>query len=490
MRDLEWRSYDILVVDDEEDNLDAFRFAFRKSFTLHYALGGAQALQMLDRLDPAVIVSDQRMPGMNGIDFLKRAKERRPDTVGVLLTAYADLAVLIDAVNSGAVDRYVQKPWDSKELTVILRQAITGFATLRENRRLREQLAHYAGYLEREQRDPIDFGEIAGESDAIKEVTARVGEVAPTASHVLIECEQGSEKEVVAQAIHVGSPREERPFVKVTCAAFRGEALERELFGWRRGSFDGAFDDRAGRFELAHKGTIFLDEPTALTPTLQARLLRLLRDGEVERVGATEPIQVDVRVILALTPGLEETWGGEGVLPELVSRLGVFPVRLPPLRERRSDIRSLAEHFLRKYARRNARAATSLSGDAVAKLESYSWPGNVRELENVIERASILSRGDVIHADHLAFAARPPARAPSAIPSAPASAAPPQSGAVAGDSKPAAKVDLDSQLDDIERRELLSALARCGGNKAEVARSLGVQRTTLYYRLKRLGIET
>ena len=275
MRDLEWRSYDILVVDDEEDNLDAFRFAFRKSFTLHYALGGAQALQMLDRLDPAVIVSDQRMPGMNGIDFLKRAKERRPDTVGVLLTAYADLAVLIDAVNSGAVDRYVQKPWDSKELTVILRQAITSFSTVRENRRLREQLAHYAGYLEREQRDPIDFGEIAGESEAIKDVSARIGEVAPTASHVLIECEQGSEKEVVAQAIHVGSPREERPFVKVTCAAFRGEALERELFGWRRGAFDGAFDDRAGRFELAHKGTIFLDDPTSLAPTLQARLLRL-----------------------------------------------------------------------------------------------------------------------------------------------------------------------------------------------------------------------
>lgn len=490
MRDLEWRSYDILVVDDEEDNLDAFRFAFRKSFTLHYALGGLQALQMLDRLDPAVIVSDQRMPGMNGIEFLKRAKERRPDTVGVLLTAYADLAVLIDAVNSGAVDRYVQKPWDSKELTVILRQAITSFATVRENRRLREQLAHYAGYLEREQRDPIDFGEIAGESDAIKEVAARIGEVASTASHVLIECEQGSEKEVVAQAIHVGSPREERPFVKVTCAAFRGEALERELFGWRRGAFDGAFDDRAGRFELAHKGTIFLDDPTSLGPSLQARLLRLLCDGEVERVGATDPIQVDVRLVLSLTPGLDETWSREGVLPELLSRLAVFPIRLPPLRERRGDIRSLAEHFLRKYARRNARAATSLSGDAVAKLESYSWPGNVRELENVIERASILSRGDVIHADHLAFAARTTGRI-SVVPAAPASAPPSTgSGASGGESKVGAKVDLDSQLDEIERRELLAALARCGGNKAEVARSLGVQRTTLYYRLKRLGIES
>ncbi|HVY48626.1 MAG TPA: response regulator, partial [Minicystis sp.] len=208
MRDLDFRSFDVLVVDDEEDNLDAFRFAFRKSFSLHYALGGQQALDMLEQLDPAVVVSDQRMPGMNGIEFLKRAKERRPDCVGILLTAYADLPVLIDAVNSGAVDRYVQKPWDSKELTVILRQAIVSFSTVRDNRRLREQLAHYAGYLEREQRDPIDFGELGGEGALMKDVAARIGEVAPTSTPVLVEGEPGSEKEVVARAVHVGSARE------------------------------------------------------------------------------------------------------------------------------------------------------------------------------------------------------------------------------------------------------------------------------------------
>jgi two-component system, NtrC family, response regulator AtoC len=502
MRDLDWRSFDVLVVDDEEDNLDAFRFAFRKSFSLHYAQGGQEALTALEMLDPAVIVSDQRMPAMSGIEFLKRAKERRPDTVGVLLTAYTDLPVLIDAVNSGAVDRYVQKPWDSKELTVILRQAIANFATVRENRRLREQLAHYAGYLEREQRDPIDFGQLAGESPAMKELGERIAIGAPSSSPVLIEGEYGSEKEVVARAIHVGSPREEKPFVKVTCAAFRGDALERELFGWRRGSFDGAFDDRAGRFELAHGGTIFLEEPSALSPSLQGRFLRLLADGEVERIGATEAIPVDVRVVLSLTPSLEEAWAGAEVLPELSSRLGVFSVRLPPLRDRRGDIRLLAEHFLRKYAQRNPRAATSLAPDAVARLFSYGWPGNVRELENVIERAAILSRSDVIQPEHLAFstqAARPvpatlfqggppsgstprPPTDPPAVPSPSAVPPPPPLGG--------SKIDLDSQLEDIERRELLAALQRCGGNKAEVARSLGMQRTTLYYRLKRLGIET
>lgn len=492
MRDLDWNSFDVLVVDDEQDNLDAFRFAFRKSFKLHYALGGAEALALLDRLDPAVIVADQRMPGMSGIEFLKRAKERRPDAAGVLLTAYADMAVLIDAVNSGAVDRYVQKPWNSRELAIVLRQSIAGVATVRENRRLREQLALYAGYLEREQRDPIDFGEIAGESAAMREVTARISEVAKTATPVLIEGEEGAEKEVVARAIHVGSPREEQPFVKVTCAAFRGDALERELFGWRRGAFEGAFTERAGRFELAHRGTIYLDEPAPLTPSLQARLLRVLTDGEVERLGSTETIRVDVRIVLSLTPSIEEAWVRAGVLPELVSRLSVFPLRLPPLRERREDIHALAEHFLRKYARRNARAATSLSEEALAKLTAYAWPGNARELENVIERAAILSRGDVIQPEHLAFTTRPPQPADLSVRARAAATAQGAEADAAGKTAAASgrpRIDLSSQLDEIERRELLAALERCGGNKAEVARQFGMQRTTLYYRLKRLGID-
>ena len=518
MRDLAFRNYEILVVDDEEDNLDAFRFAFRKSFSLHYALGGQEGLALLDKIDAAVVVSDQRMPGMSGIEFLKQAKERRPDTVGILLTAYADLPVIIDALNSGAVERYIQKPWDSKELTVILRQAISTFATVRENRRLREQLAHYAGYLEREQRDPIDFGQIAGKSPAATELSEAIATAAPTSSPVLVEGEQGSEKEVVARAIHVGSPREEKPFVKVTCAAFRGDALERELFGWKRGAFDGAFDDRAGRFELAHKGTIFLEEPAALSPSLQGRLLRVLVDGEVERVGATEAIAVDVRVVLSLTPRLEEAWPASSVLPELTSRLSVFTIRVPPLRERLGDVRELAEHFLRKYAQRNPRAATSLSAEAVAKLEAYGWPGNVRELENVIERAAILSRSDVIQPEHLAFSAsftfarsaagpRAPSDPPPASPTTPRPAADPAHDGAPRPRAPSdpaprvtplpsepppggSRIDLDSQLEDIERRELLAALERCGGNKAEVARSLGIQRTTLYYRLKRLGIDT
>ena len=480
MDEPDFKSVPVIVVDDEEDNLDAFRFAFRKSFQLHYALGGPAALDLLDRVDAAVIVSDQRMPKMSGIEFLRRAKERRPDAFGILLTAYADLPVLVDAINSGAVDRYVQKPWDSKELTAILRQGIKSFATVRENKRLREQLAQYAGYLEREQRDALDYGEISGESAAMREVQRRIDEVAETSSPVLIEAEPGCEQEVVARAIHVGSSREERPFVRVTCAAFRGEALERELFGWRKGAFPAAFDDRAGRFELADSGTIYLDTPERPSRSLQARLFRLLDEGMIERVGTTDAQSVDARVIVSVSNSLERAWGEEDVLPELLSKLDVFRIRLPALRDRKDDIPILAEHFLRKYGRRNARAATALSSAAKTMLTSYDFPGNTRELENVIERAAILARGDEIQPEHLAFQARSHVVSPPVAPLQPVEAPAPD--AAQGQA-------LSTKLEEIERRELIAALERCGGNKAEVARTLGIQRTTLYYRLKRLGIE-
>lgn len=398
MRDLDWTSYDVLVVDDEPDNLDAFRFAFRKSFRLHYAGGGDAAVSALATLEPAVIVADQRMPGMSGIELLRHAKRRYPDTYAILLTAYADLEVLIDAVNSGAVDRYVPKPWDSKEFAVILRQGITSHVTLKENRRMREQLAQYAGYLEKQQRDPLDFGQIIGQGSSTQAVLERVEEVSPTATPVLIEGEAGLEKDVIARAIHIGSPRENMPFVNVTCAAFPDESLERELFGYRPGAFEGAFNERAGRTELADGGTLYLHEPTALSPSLQARLLALLTGGHTERIGDTASRAVDVRVLVSVTPDLGEL--GE-LLPELRSRLSVFPIRLKPLRERREDVRELAEHFLRKYAQRNARAATQMAAAAVARLEAYSWPGNVRELHHALMRAAIVARGTVIGADHL-----------------------------------------------------------------------------------------
>jgi two-component system, NtrC family, response regulator AtoC len=475
MEDLDYQNFHVLVVDDESDNLDAFRFSFRKAFRISYAESGPSALDLLDRLDAAVIVSDQRMPKMNGIDFLRRAKERRPDVFAVLLTAYADLAVLADALNSGAVDRYIQKPWDSKELTAIIRQGIRNFATVRENKRLREQIAQYAGYLEREQRDPIDYGVLTGESEAMKLVARQIDQIAPSASPVLLEAPLGSEQEIVARAIHVGSPREERPFVRVTCPAFPGDALERELFGYRRGAFPQAFGDRAGRVELADGGTLFLESMTAPPPALQSRLLRLLDEGVTERVGSTDGQRVDVRLIVSTT----EAWGSQEVLPQLLSRLDVVTIRLPPLSSRREDIPTLAVHYLRKYARRNPRAASRLSEAALEVLRRADLPGNARELENVIERAAVLAPGEEIQPEHLAF------RAGRYV------TAPPQAELELSrsTSKTEPSQALPARLDEVERRELLAALERCAGNKAEVARLLGIQRTTLYYRLKRLGID-
>jgi DNA-binding NtrC family response regulator len=481
MRDLRWLDYDVLVVDDEADNLDAFRFAFRKSFRLHYARGGDEALAALDQFEPAVIIADQRMPGLSGVELLGRVKQRFADSYAILLTAYADLDVLIDAVNSGAVDRYVQKPWDSKELTVVMRQGISSFVTLRENRRMREQLAQYAGYLEREQRDPFDFGALAlagaarGETAAVRSLAVLdlVAEVAPTQTPVVIEGEAGLEQDVVARAIHIGSPREDRPFVAVMCAGFPGAALERELFGWRRGAFHGALQDRAGRVELADGGTLWLREPSSLEPSLQARLLRLLARGQAERVGDTEPRCADVRLLVSVVPSLSEAFVAAPLMPELAARLGVFPLRLTPLRERRTEVRALAEHFVSKCAQRHGHKPSQITDDAMLRLEQYAWPGNLRELENVIERALILARGAPIAIEQLSFestlAASPERREPAVVDSS--------------------LVALDERLDALERRELYKALEQHGGNKAEVARALGVHRTTLYYRLKKHGID-
>jgi DNA-binding NtrC family response regulator len=460
--ELDFTRFPVLVVDDEQDNLDAFRFVFRKSFTLHYAAGGTEALAMLERLDPAVIVSDQRMPQMSGIELLGEALRQRPDAVGVLLTAYTDMPVLLEAINSGAVYRYVQKPWDSKELTVILRQSIERFFTLRENRRLREQLARYAGYLETEQRDPIDFGELTAESPAMQDAVARLEQLSLASAPVIIDGEPGTEKELFARALHVGSSRESKPFVVVTCPTLDGEALERELFGWEKGAFEGAVVARPGRLELAHGGTLLLSEASSVTAAVGARLSRLLKDGTMRRLGATVDQQVDVRIVI--------TTSDDADAHPLRQRIGAETVTVPPLRTRFDDLPAMSQRLLARSSAKGGRPAKGWSPEAVAKLLTYPWPGNVAELASVAERAALICSDQVVGASYVAIGDV----------SLPIKSSPPT---------PPPAIDLPGQLDHMERRELCAALERCGGNKAEVARMLGIQRTTLYYRLKRLGID-
>ncbi len=472
--------FPILVVDDEPDNLDAFRFNFKRVFKVHTAEGGEQALGVLAENDVAVIVTDQRMPKMAGLEFLRAAREKRPDAVGIILTAFTDVDVLIEAINLGHVYRYITKPWDAKEVKGILTQAIERFHLRRENSRLTQQLEQYAGYLSQEMHGEFSFGQIVGDANALREVLAKVEQVAPTHSTVLLRGETGTGKELVAHAIHINSPREAKPFVRVNCAALAQGILESELFGHEKGAFTGAVNRRPGRFELADGGTLFLDEVGELPMEVQVKLLRVLQEREFERVGGTETLKVDVRVVSATHRDLEALIGEGKFREDLYYRLNVFPITLPPLRDRLEDLPRLVEHFVGKFNRVTGKSVRGFDPSAIGALTSYSWPGNVRELENVVERAIIVARGSDVTASDLDFGRRAVAVAaaggsavPQVAPSAPGSGPKP----------------LQARLQEQERNEIVAAIERNAGNIAGAARALGINRSTLYYRLRKHGLE-
>jgi DNA-binding NtrC family response regulator len=480
---LDTKRFPILVVDDEQDNLDAFRFNFRKTFDILTATSGAEALAILEDKDVSVVVTDQRMPKMTGVELLREVRARKPETVGIILTAFTDVDVLIEAINLGQVYRYITKPWDAKEVRGVLQYAIERFYLARENKRLEAQLAEYTGYLNQQLHGEFDFGNIIGESGPLREVLSKVEQVAPTNSTVLLRGETGTGKELVAHAIHINSPREEKPFVRVNCAALAPGILESELFGHEKGSFTGAMGLRRGRFELADGGTLFLDEVGDLPMEVQIKLLRTLQEREFERVGGAETIKVDVRMISATNRNLEKMIEDGEFREDLYYRLNVFPINLPPLRDRPEDCVPLVAHFISKFARQMGLPPAGTSVEAMAKIREYSWPGNVRELENIIERAMILARGAEIGTAHLDFGRRAAGGAASGPVAAPAVATP-----------VAAAVDdggksLGERLLDSERKEIMAAVEKSRGNIASAARTLGINRSTLYYRLRKHGLE-
>jgi Nif-specific regulatory protein len=483
---LDVKRYPILVVDDEQDNLDAFRFNFRKTFDILTATSGPEALAILAEKDVAVIVTDQRMPKMTGVELLREVRAKTPETVGIILTAFTDVDVLIEAINLGQVYRYITKPWDAKEVRGVLQYAIERFHLQLENRKLEAQLAEYTGYLNQQLHGEFDFGNIIGESAALREVLAKVEQVAPTISTILLRGETGTGKELVAHAIHINSPREEKPFVRVNCAALAPGVLESELFGHEKGSFTGAMERRRGRFELADGGTLFLDEVGDLPMEVQIKLLRTLQEREIERVGGNETIKVDVRVVSATNRNLEKMIEEGEFREDLYYRLNVFPINLPPLRDRLDDLPVLAHHFVSKFARQMGVAPAGVSADAMAKLREYNWPGNVRELENIIERGMILARGAPLGTTHLDFGRRhmPPPNQSGSGPVVAAAAPAAVPAALADDGKSLAERLLDS-----ERKEIVAAVEKSRGNIASAARTLGINRSTLYYRLRKHGLE-
>jgi len=463
--EVDYRQFPVLVVDDEPDILRSFVFNYGDELRVVTAESGARGLELLAQHDPAVIVADQRMPGMSGTEFLERSMQARPEAVRIILTGYTDVEAIIQAINTSRLYRYVTKPWDGEELRITLRRAIEVFALTRENARLLEELRRANERLAIENaylRERVDRHEIVGESPAVREVLGLVAKVAGSRATVLIEGETGTGKELVARAIHAASLRRDRVFVAVNCAALGEGVLESELFGHRRGAFSGAVADRKGLFEIADGSTLFLDEISETSPALQAKLLRVLQEGEVRPVGDSTTRAVDVRMITATNRRLDEEVRSGRFREDLYYRLRVFPIRMPPLRERAEDVPLLARHFVGRLAAQLGKPVGDLTSGAIELLQSYAFPGNVRELANELERAVLLAEpgapiAEDLLSDHIHTAAAPPPP-PGALQAA------------------------------AERAEVEAALGRSGGNRTRAAEELGLTYRGLIKRMRRLGM--
>jgi two-component system response regulator AtoC len=392
---------------------------------------------------------------MSGIDLLERIRENDASIPVVVLTAYGTIQDAVRAMRLGAFD-YLLKPFELDALEAIVRKALELRQVRAENRYLRERLDGAGG-----ERQMLAL------SPAMRQVLERVEQVAATPTTVLITGETGVGKEVVARAVHETSPRRERLLVALNCAAIPGELLESELFGHVRGAFTGAQSAREGKFELADGGTLFLDEIGDMPAPLQAKLLRVLEDSVVERVGSNKRIQVDVRVISSTNRDLAAAVRDGTFREDLYYRLNVFHLRVPPLRERAEDVRPLAESFLARFGREFGKGTLRLSDDAVARLERHAWPGNVRELQNVMERAAVLAGPSATIEERLVAELLPSQQSNPA---------------------PADGLRLAPAIEETERALVTQALEQCGGNKAEAARVLGVSERTLWYKLKKYGL--
>ncbi len=466
----------ILIVDDEPHIVDSLAITFEDDFEVLTSTSPADAIGLLEKTDVAVVIADQRMPGMSGVEVMRRARDIRPDAVRVILSAYADIEDLITAINSGEVWRYLTKPWEPSELKVTVAQAADHFRLVRENARLTGELARaheelkkdYA-HLQREVETRYGFDEIVGKSPAMEKMFAVLSKVADSAVTVLIQGETGSGKELIARALHYNSSRAGAKFVVQNCGALPDTLLESELFGYKKGAFTGAANDKKGLFEVADGGTVFLDEIGETSPAMQVRLLRVLQEGEVRRVGELEPRFVDVRVVAATNKDLARLVEEGGFREDLFYRLNVISITAPPLRDRDGDVPLLASHFLERAAKKNGRTPPRVDEKAMAALKAYDFPGNARELQNEIERAMMLCDGETIKVSDLSDRL--------------------VNGPLLEAEASSAGGGLMEAVDHLKRNLIGDALAQCEGNKTKAADTLGLTRQSLQQMMKRLGME-
>jgi two-component system, NtrC family, response regulator AtoC len=456
----------ILVADDDAVARELLADALRQEGYAVEAFASGEEVVARGRQGHAdLVLTDIRMGAVDGLTVLREFKRMSPDTEVVVLTAFGSLEGAIEAIKQGAYD-YLAKPFKKEEIKLVVHRSLDHSHLVRENARFREELKGKA-------KGNDAWSPLVGSSPAMLEVYKLVARVTDSKSTVLLEGESGTGKELIARAIHANGPRRDKPFIPVNCGALPDTLLESEMFGYEKGAFTGAVGTKAGLFEASNGGTLFLDEISELGPSLQVKLLRVMQDQEVRRVGGTVSVKVDVRIIAATNRNLEQYVKEEKFRDDLYYRLNVVRIRLPSLAERREDIPMLAHHFLQKASSGSPSAVRGLLPETIALLTQYRWPGNVRELENAIERAVSLSHGPLVTPDDLPEAVR-------------------QGSTDDGDGKLFQGHPTDDaylSLEEVEKRHLVRVLKEMKGNKVKAAKILGIDRRTLYRMAERFGLD-
>ncbi|MFH1808601.1 MAG: sigma-54 dependent transcriptional regulator [Pseudomonadota bacterium] len=460
----------ILIIDDNETVREGVAAISRKlKHKVYTAASGGEGVGLFKRHQPDFVITDLKMEGVGGIEVLQQIRDQDPDAVVMIMTGYGTVEAAVEAMKRGAFD-FIQKPFPPE----VVRLKIEAALSLRLARRERERMQQAAETFSRDLAAPFSPEGIVGSSEVMKEVLRIVEKVARADTTVFIRGDSGTGKELIARAIHDGSERRARPFVTVSCAALAESLLESELFGHEKGSFTGAVKRKLGRFELADGGTLFLDEIGDVPMSVQTKLLRVLQERTFERVGGEEPVHVDVRVISATHRDIGEMVRQGSFREDLYYRLHIVPIELPPLRDRPSDLETLARHFVAKLGPRTNPLVKDIAPEAVVALRAYRWPGNVRELENAIEQSLVFAEGQVLQAHDLpAFLTGVHRPSPASAPLA----------QLDDDDRP-----LDEILETLEKSLILRAFKKARGVKTETARLLGIKTSALYYKLDKYSI--